>query len=143
MSMFMGLSPTTWRHGGAPRASHHSVAAHRCGGGRYPTHARALVPTNEGTRNAWDWGIMMPNTIVCPPAYTSRGHRQREGAFYDILQAPIASYEVRVGSGRRGPEGEQHTLSYRELAPKRVDQVGRVGFAHVEFLPVMEHPFSS
>jgi len=32
-------------------------------------------------------------------------------------------------------------LSYRELAPRLADYVGGLGFTHVEFMPVMEHPF--
>jgi 1,4-alpha-glucan branching enzyme len=54
--------------------------------------------------------------------------------------APMAIYEVHLGSWMRVPE-ENRSLSYRELAPKLADHVGRMGFTHVEFLPVMEHPF--
>ncbi|MGC8962698.1 MAG: 1,4-alpha-glucan branching protein GlgB [Candidatus Bipolaricaulaceae bacterium] len=54
-------------------------------------------------------------------------------------EAPIAIYEVHLGSWRRGPEGR--FLSYRELAPLLAAYVKEMGFTHVEFLPVMEHPF--
>jgi 1,4-alpha-glucan branching enzyme len=54
--------------------------------------------------------------------------------------APMAIYEVHLGSWMRVPE-ENRSLSYRELAPKLSDHVRRMGFTHVEFLPVMEHPF--
>ncbi|MGH9805153.1 MAG: 1,4-alpha-glucan branching protein GlgB [Candidatus Acidiferrales bacterium] len=57
------------------------------------------------------------------------------------LQAPVAVYEVHLGSWMRVPEGDNRPLSYRELAPKLADYVERMGFTHVEFLPVMEHPF--
>src|SRR5690242_5557237 len=41
----------------------------------------------------------------------------------------------------RVPENDNRPLGYRELAPKLGEYVKRLGFTHVEFLPVMEHPF--
>ncbi len=63
----------------------------------------------------------------------------RERAAHNALEAPIAIYEVHLGSWRRGDNGRW--LTYRELAPLLVDYVTSLGFTHVEFLPVMEHPF--
>jgi 1,4-alpha-glucan branching enzyme len=57
------------------------------------------------------------------------------------LSAPIAIYEVHLGSWRRKPEEGHRPLTYRELAPVLAEYVQRLGFTHVEFLPVMEHPF--
>jgi 1,4-alpha-glucan branching enzyme len=57
------------------------------------------------------------------------------------LAAPISMYEVHLGSWMRVPEEGHRHLTYRELAPKLADHVTRLGFTHVEFLPVMEHPF--
>jgi 1,4-alpha-glucan branching enzyme len=59
----------------------------------------------------------------------------------NALDAPIAVYEVHLGSWRRVPEEGNRYLTYRELAPKLADYVKQMGFTHVEFLPVMEHPF--
>jgi len=59
----------------------------------------------------------------------------------NALAAPIAVYEVHLGSWRRVPEENNRYLSYRELAPRLAEYVQRLGFTHVEFLPVMEHPF--
>jgi 1,4-alpha-glucan branching enzyme len=56
------------------------------------------------------------------------------------LSAPISVYEVHLGSWRRTPEGNRW-LSYREMAPLLADYVHDAGFTHVEFMPVMEHPF--
>jgi 1,4-alpha-glucan branching enzyme len=57
------------------------------------------------------------------------------------LRAPIAAYEVHLGSWRRdGPDGNQW-LSYRELAETLVPYAKSLGFTHIELLPVMEHPF--
>ncbi|MBI4467607.1 MAG: 1,4-alpha-glucan branching protein GlgB [Acidobacteria bacterium] len=57
------------------------------------------------------------------------------------LDSPIAIYEVHLGSWMRMPEDHNRPLTYRELAPKLTEYLLRMGFTHVEFLPVMEHPF--
>ncbi len=57
----------------------------------------------------------------------------------NALDAPISVYEVHLGSWRRGADGS--ILGYREIAPLLAEHVRRLGFTHVELLPVMEHPF--
>jgi len=57
------------------------------------------------------------------------------------LHAPLSIYEVHVGSWMRVPEEHNRPLSYREMAPRLADYLQRMYFTHVEFLPVMEHPF--
>ena len=57
------------------------------------------------------------------------------------LDAPIAIYEVHLGSWRRMPEEGDRPLSYRELAPLLAEHVTALGFTHVELMPVTEHPF--
>jgi len=57
------------------------------------------------------------------------------------LRAPQAIYEVHLGSWMRVPEEHNRPLTYRETAPRLAEYVGQLGFTHVEFLPVMEHPF--
>ncbi|HSX82853.1 MAG TPA: alpha-amylase family glycosyl hydrolase, partial [Candidatus Saccharimonadia bacterium] len=64
-----------------------------------------------------------------------------ERAQRHALTAPMAIYEVHLGSWRRVPEDNNRFLSYRELAPRLAEYVQRLGFTHVEFLPIMEHPF--
>ncbi|UCD22607.1 MAG: 1,4-alpha-glucan branching protein GlgB [Chloroflexota bacterium] len=60
---------------------------------------------------------------------------------YNALDAPISIYEVHLGSWRRVVEEDNRHLSYRELAPKLAEYLKQLGFTHVEFLPIMEHPF--
>ena len=60
---------------------------------------------------------------------------------HNALDAPIAIYEVHLGSWRRVPEEDNRPLTYREMAPQLAEYVSGMGFTHVEFLPVMEHPF--
>ncbi|HEY1270530.1 MAG TPA: 1,4-alpha-glucan branching protein GlgB, partial [Terriglobales bacterium] len=59
----------------------------------------------------------------------------------NAMRAPISIYEVHLGSWMRVPEENNRPLSYREIAPKLAEYVQRMGFTHVEFLPIMEHPF--
>jgi 1,4-alpha-glucan branching enzyme len=61
-------------------------------------------------------------------------------AHTDWLHAPVAIYEVHLESWLRGPQGQ--TLTYRELAVQLVEYVKRMGYTHIELLPIMEHPFS-
>ncbi|MFZ0997243.1 MAG: 1,4-alpha-glucan branching protein GlgB, partial [Candidatus Sulfotelmatobacter sp.] len=57
------------------------------------------------------------------------------------LRAPQSIYEVHLGSWMRVPEEHNRPLTYRETAPRLAEYAARMGFTHVEFLPVMEHPF--
>jgi len=54
---------------------------------------------------------------------------------------PISIYEVHLGSWMRAPGEGNRPLTYRELAPRLAAYLTRMNFTHVEFLPVMEHPF--
>ena len=63
----------------------------------------------------------------------SRAHK-------DSLKQPVSIYEVHLGSWLRGPDNSY--LSYVELADKLVDYAKRLGYTHLELLPIMEHPFS-
>jgi 1,4-alpha-glucan branching enzyme len=59
----------------------------------------------------------------------------------DPLKEPISIYEVHPGSWRRVPEENNRPLTYKEMATQLPEYVKQMGFTHVEFLPVMEHPF--
>ncbi|MFH1597373.1 MAG: 1,4-alpha-glucan branching protein GlgB [Pseudomonadota bacterium] len=63
--------------------------------------------------------------------------RQRRNS----LDAPLSIYEMHLGSWRRVPEEDNRFLTYRELAPLLAAYLQQMGFTHVEFLPIMEHPF--
>ncbi len=56
------------------------------------------------------------------------------------LVAPMAIYEVHLGSWMRVPEEENRFLTYRELAYMLVRYVKEMGFTHIELLPLTEHP---
>ena len=55
--------------------------------------------------------------------------------------SPISIYEMHLGSWMRVPEEGNRVMTYRELAPRLVEYLTKMNFTHVEFLPVMEHPF--
>ncbi|HYO26479.1 MAG TPA: 1,4-alpha-glucan branching protein GlgB [Lacipirellulaceae bacterium] len=57
------------------------------------------------------------------------------------LAAPMSIYEMHLGSWRRNHADGGRSLTYRELAYDLAEHVRRLGFTHVELLPVMEHPF--
>ena len=57
------------------------------------------------------------------------------------LSSPMSIYEVHLGSWLRDQADPGRLLGYAEVAPRLVQHVQRTGFTHVEFLPLMEHPF--
>lgn len=65
----------------------------------------------------------------------------REREKKDMLSSPVAIYEVHLGSWRRKVEDGGGYLTYGESANELVDYVKEMGFTHIEFLPVAEHPY--
>jgi 1,4-alpha-glucan branching enzyme len=61
---------------------------------------------------------------------------RKEGGAHE---KPMSVYELHLGSWKKHSGGE--TYSYGELADSLVEYLTDMGFTHVEFLPVMEHPF--
>ena len=60
---------------------------------------------------------------------------------HNRIDAPINIYEVHFGSWQKVAEEGNRSLSYREMAEPLAEHVKRMGYTHVEFLPIMEHPF--
>ncbi len=56
-------------------------------------------------------------------------------------EKPVSAYELHVGSWKRVPEDGNRSLTYREMAHELPVYLNELGFTHVEFMPVMEHPF--
>jgi len=55
------------------------------------------------------------------------------------LDKPVSIYEVHLGSWRRKDDGLY--LTYKDLAQELVEYVARMGFTHIELMPISEHPF--
>ena len=60
---------------------------------------------------------------------------------HNALTSPYAVYEVHFGSWARSPESPDQFLGYRQMADVMVKYVKDMGFTHVEFMPLAEHPY--
>ncbi len=81
-------------------------------------------------------------SIVWPIDYEWGDQRwMAERKTHNSFDSPVSIYEVHLGSWRRVPEQNHRPLSYREMAQPLAEYVQQMDFTHVEFLPVMEHPF--
>lgn len=65
----------------------------------------------------------------------------KERANKNSLASPFSVYEVHLGSWRRDPNDTERRLTYKEIARDLVPYVKEMGFTHVEFMPVMQHPY--
>ena len=67
-----------------------------------------------------------------------------ERSHTDLLHRPMSVYEMHLGSWRYtdSEDGGRRPMTYRELADELPDYLADLGFTHVEFLPLAEHPFS-
>src|SRR5438477_51169 len=66
---------------------------------------------------------------------------QRRSARQAVRETRRAPGRARWRARRRIENEENRSLSYRELAPLLTAHVEELGFTHVEFMPIMEHPF--
>jgi 1,4-alpha-glucan branching enzyme len=64
--------------------------------------------------------------------------RARSGESGGWLTGPMSTYEMHPGSWMRHPD--RSFYSYRDLAARLVPYLVDLGYTHVEFLPLMEHP---
>ena len=64
--------------------------------------------------------------------------RVRSGHNNDWLSAPMSVYEMHLGSWMR--HADRSFYSYRDLAVRLVPYLVELGYTHVEFMPLMEHP---
>src|ERR1700682_1021521 len=94
-----------------------------------PYACRAELPPRTGSV-VWDLAYEWND------AEWMRNRKRQNG-----LDAPCSVYEVHLGSWRRPPEEPGRLLSYREIAPQLAEYCKRMGFTHVELMPIMEHPF--
>ncbi|HEV8298637.1 MAG TPA: 1,4-alpha-glucan branching protein GlgB [Acidimicrobiales bacterium] len=114
---------------GAAHSHHYKFQVTPRGGGRATERADPhAFRTEAPPRTA---------SIVWDMSYTWRDAEwMATRAERNSLESPISVYEIHLGSWSRS--GDQ---DYRGIAPRLADHVRRCGFTHVEFLPLMEHPF--
>ena len=65
---------------------------------------------------------------------------QKNKLTYDPYDKAMSIYEVHPGSWRRDPSQPDRFLTFRELADSLIPYVKKLGFTHIELMPVMEHP---
>jgi 1,4-alpha-glucan branching enzyme len=61
----------------------------------------------------------------------------------DWLHSPMSIYEVHTGSWRRATAEGHRWLTYRELANELIPYVKKLGYTHIELMPIMEHPLDA
>jgi 1,4-alpha-glucan branching enzyme len=57
------------------------------------------------------------------------------------FRQPLSIYEMHFGSWRRKMEDDNRPFNYREMAEPLANYVEQLGFTHVEFMPLKEHPY--
>jgi 1,4-alpha-glucan branching enzyme len=77
--------------------------------------------------------VIADESVFVPQSLAPPGANRRD--------APMSIYEVHLGSWRRNPAEANRWLTYRELAAELPAYAAGLGFTHVEFLPITEHPF--
>ncbi|MBU0755705.1 MAG: 1,4-alpha-glucan branching protein GlgB [Planctomycetes bacterium] len=108
------------------RSRHNGIEAEKAD----PFAVFSEVPPKTGSR-VWDLSY----------EWKDKTWMKEDRIVANASDAPISIYEVHIGSWRRVPEEGNRSLSYLEHIEWLVNYVEEMGFTHVEFLPVMEHPF--
>jgi 1,4-alpha-glucan branching enzyme len=98
-----------------------------------------------------DKGDPFARACECPPATASRVWQaeyrwgddawMRGRSMRNSLEAPLSIYELHLGSWRRAAGHGDRLPTYREVADWLPGYVAELGFTHVEFMPLTEHPF--
>ena len=102
------------------------------------------VKLEKGDPFAFLWEVPSRTaSVVWDLTYQSNGGSWPAQRIHNnSLNAPIAVYEIHYASWRRVLDENNRPLTYREMADYLPPYVKEQGFTHVEFLPLMEHPFS-
>lgn len=111
---------------------------------KYHIHGYNGIQLNKGDPFAYYWE-KRPKTgsITWNLNYTWKDaawmHNRHQ---YNSLQSPISIYEMHLGSWMR-PEkdNEESYNSYEQITKLLIPYIKDLGFTHVEFMPIMEHPF--
>lgn len=103
--------------------------------------------TDERLEKADPFSLMNEQPPQTASIVATTWHQWSDGAWmrqrkeHHALGKPFSVYEMHVGSWLRDPADPERFLSYQELADKLVPYIKEMGFTHVEFMPLMEHPF--
>ena len=92
------------------------------------------------------WAERRPGTAsrVWSPSYEWGDESWMAGRESRIsLDAPVAIYEVHLGSWQGSKAGASQPPGYRELAETLPGYVADLGFTHVELMPITEYPYGA
>ncbi len=97
----------------------------------------------KGDPFALEWELAPSTASKIATTYYEWSDREwmetRKG--HNALDRPVSVYEMHLGSWIRDPENPERYLSYRSVADRLVPYILDAGFTHVEFMPIMEHPY--
>jgi 1,4-alpha-glucan branching enzyme len=115
-------------------------------GARYKYHIHSQYNdyrVDKGDPFAFQWEVPpQTGSIVWDAPHAWQDNHWMAGrSKSNELQSPFSIYEMHLGSWRRKPEEDNRPLSYLETGEFLVSHMREMGFTHVEFMPVMEHPF--
>lgn len=88
---------------------------------------------------------LRPNTASI--VYKPKNYKWNDKAWIDkrskinVLEQPINIYEVHLGSWKKSKDGE--FLTYEEISELLPEYAKEMGFTHVEFMPIVEHPLDA
>ncbi|MBO0776751.1 MAG: hypothetical protein J2P34_10595, partial [Actinobacteria bacterium] len=100
-----------------------------------------LAPDGQWRRKADPLAALAEHPPATASVVYSSGYEWQDAGWLEArrsvehVREPVSIYEVHLGSWRPG-------RSYRQLADELTGYVTRMGFTHVEFMPVAEHPFA-
>jgi len=106
----------------------------------HPHHAPPLFKADPYAQHT----EVPPDTssIVYSSKYKFRDAKWlKKRAAREHFRNPLSIYEVHFGSWRRKMEEDSRPFTYREMAEPLANYVTEMGFTHVEFLPLKEHPY--
>ncbi|MBK9250720.1 MAG: 1,4-alpha-glucan branching protein GlgB [Proteobacteria bacterium] len=102
-------------------------------------HGGALLLKTDPYARAMEMRPATASIVTDPASYTWQdGAWMTARPTHDWLHSPASIYEVHPGSWQRHEGGG--FLGYREMAAQLIPYVQRMGFTHIELLPVSEHP---
>lgn len=110
---------------------------------KYFIRSKNNYQVNKGDPLAYLWEIP-PDTASIIWDLDNEWHDQQwmqKRKEKNNINGPISIYELHLGSWKRDPQNPSRFLSYRELAHILPEYIKDMGFTHVEFLPLVEHPF--
>jgi len=110
---------------------------------KYEIRSPGLRPFHKADPYA-SYAEVPPNTssVVYESKYRFRDQAwMAKRARKEHFRSPLSIYEVHFGSWRQMIGEENRAFTYREMAPALADYVKQMGFTHVEFMPLKEHPY--